>query len=243
MKKDTSYSGFGRTEFEKNMSKFVEENIAVTPARFDEVKVFISCKNMVLDAYAEELYFNIQTAVSMKGGTFDLTAEEFMKYLITLVKARVDYVQGRSPVVFPTDRIVVPSFLSCVLSNIGKARHLDYGIELVPEMDPSIIESGTYFTEKADVQRISNTLRLTTGIGLEYGEGYTRMREGSFEFMTMTMMGEYIYSISKDSHPVYALLSSALGVRGIEAVLSPRITYGSVRHLANLVRGLAVLKV
>jgi hypothetical protein len=230
--------------FFKNMQKVVEENVAITPAQFDEVEVEIHCRNEVLDSYIESLFFNLQTAIAMKGGKFDLSVEEFESYIFTLIKSRVDYVnrnRGRNkPTVFPTERIVVPSYLSCVLSNIGRARHTDYGIELLPKM---VVGEDIKFLEKKEMVKISNQLKMLKGIGFEYAEGYTRSTDGSFEFMTMTMMDGYVRSISKDSHPVYALLSSTLNVRGIETVLSPRISYGSIKHLVNLVQGLTALKV
>jgi hypothetical protein len=175
----------------------------------------------------------------MKGGELKLTVEEFSAYIYTLIKSRVDYVNRSNPVVFPTELIVVPSYLSCVLSNIGRARHLDYGIDLMPVMAEEELPT----LEKKEVIRISNHLKMLKGIGFEYAEGYTRATDGSFEFMAMTMIDGYVRTVSKDPHPVFALLSSTLNVRGIEAVLSPRVSYGSIKHLVNLVQGLTALKV
>lgn len=224
----------------KDVMNYIEKNVSPMPANFDEVKVEMRCDTMILNTYVEELYSNIQMAVSMKGGTFNITVEEFTKYVNTLVKMRIDYVRGERVLCGPTERIVVPAYLSCVLSNIGRARHLDYGIELIPYIE---VKKDDVYTEKPDFMRISNALRLLRGIGFEYADGYTRSKEGSFDFMTMSLMDGIVKNISKDPHPVYALLSSTLGVRGIETVLSPRISYGMENHLANLVRGLATLKV
>jgi hypothetical protein len=227
----------------KDMMNYVGKLVVSAPVGYDEVKVVIDPTSKVLEAYVEELYFNIQTSVSLTGGNFGVTEEEFILYCHTLVKYRVDYVcsgRGKSVKVpfGPTERIVVPSYLSCVLQNIGRAVHAEFGLEFMPEM-----KEGLKYLEPDEMRRISNSLKLLKGIGLEYAEGYSRNKDGSLDFMTMSLMDGMVRNISKDPHPVYALLSSTLGVRGVETVLSPRITYGNVDHLTSLVRGLAALKV
>jgi len=225
----------------KDVMNYIEKNVSPMPAEFTEVSVEVDFNSPVLDTYVDELYSNIMMAVEMKGGVFNIQEEEFVKYINTIIKMRVDYVCGFKVMMGPTERLVVPSYLSCVLSNIGRARHLDYGVELVPKLVSQLKDQ--VFDKKSDLISISNALRLLKGIGFEYAEGYTRSKEGSFDFMTMTLMDGMVRNISKDPHPVYALLSSTLNVRGVESVLSPRISYGSQAHLANLVRGLATLKV
>jgi len=222
----------------KDVMNYVEQNVSARPAQFDEVKVQISTNTEVLATYIDELYSNIRMAVSLKGGDFGIDVDTFTKYIHTIIKTRVDFVVGNKILFGPTERVVVPSFLSCVLSNIGRARHIDYGIELIPDY-----KGGDVFTNKTEFMRVSNQLKILKGIGFEYAEGYTRSKEGSFDFMTMALIDGTVRNISKEPHPVYALLSSTLGVRGVETVLSPRITYGSETHLASLVRALAVLKV
>lgn len=223
----------------KDVMSYIEKNVAPTPAAFDEVSVTVSCESKVLSTYVDELYSNIVMAVSMKGGTFTVSFDDFSKYINTIIKARIDYVNGERSIFGPTERFVVPSYLSCVLSNVGRARHIEYGIELFPKIEGDV----EVFKDKASAMRISNALKLLRGIGFEYAEGFARSKEGSFDFMTMTLMEGIVRNVSKDPHPVFALLSSTLNVRGIETVLSPRISYGREEHLANLVRGLAVLKV
>jgi len=227
----------------KDVMSYIEKNVAPTPAAFDEVAVTVDCESKVLSTYVDELYSNIVMAVSMKGGDFPISFDDFKKYINTIIKSRVDYVNypgnGKRSIFSPTERFVVPSYLSCVLSNVGRARHVDYGIELYPKF----IGNVEVFEDKASAMRVSNALKIIKGIGFEYAEGFTRSKEGSFDFMTMTLMEGIVRNISKDPHPVFALLSSTLNVKGVETVLSPRISYGREEHLANLVRGLAVLKV
>lgn len=226
-----------RNPYLQDVMNFVEKSVSAMPAKFDEVEVVINPKSKTFVAYTDELYANITMAISMKGGVFNVTHEEFVKYCENLISLRVSYVRKERISFGPTERIVVPSFLSLILSNIGIARHVDYGIELVPK-----IEQVEKLTD-VEMRRISNSLKLLKGMGFEYAEGYARDREGSLEFMTFALIDGMVYSISKDSHPVYALLACTLGIRGIEGVLSPRVSYGMEEHLLSLVRVLATLKV
>jgi hypothetical protein len=224
----------------KDVMGYAAENIIATPAEFSEVNVNINLGAKVLTTYVEELYSNLAMAVRLKGGEIRFDEGTLKKYVNTLIRERVKYVRGERVIIGPTERVVVPSYLSCVLSNVGKARHLDYGVELTPKLTDGEFE---FMDDKTEILTFSNGLKLLKGIGFEYAEGYTRDRDGSFEFMTFSLMDGVVKSISKDPHPVYALLSSTLSVRGIETVLLPRISYGSENHLAGLVRTLASLKV
>lgn len=224
----------------KDVMGYAAENIVATPAEFSEVSVEINLGAKVLTTYVEELYSNLAMAVRTKGGDLSFSEEDFRKYINTLIRERVRYVRGERILIGPTERVVVPSYLSCVLSNVGRARHLDYGIELTPKLTDG---SFPLFDSKAEILSFSNKLKMLKGIGFEYAEGYTRDRDGSFEFMTFSLMDGVVKNISKEPHPVYALLSSTLCVRGVETVLLPRISYGSEGHLAGLVRTLASLKV
>lgn len=224
----------------KDVMGYAAEHIIATPAEYSEVDVMVNLNGKVLVTYVEELYSNLAMAVRLKGGELQFEEADLKKYVNTLIRERIRYVRGERIIVGPTERIVVPSYLSCVLSNMGKARHLDYGIELTPKLTDGDFP---FFDNKSELISFSNRLKMLRGIGFEYAEGYTRDRDGSFEFMTFSLIDGVIKNISKEPHPVYALLSSTLSVRGVETVLLPRITYGTEGHLAGLVRSLASLKV
>lgn len=221
----------------KDVMSYVEKTVGPSPAKFDVVNVKIDCQSKTFVVYVDELYSNIMMALSLRGGTLSITKNDFISYCENLVRIRIDYVNRRRIGIGPTERIVIPSYLSLLLTNIGLARHLDYGLELQPEYSEIKVLSDDH------MRSISNALKLLKGIGFEYAEGYSRDREGSFDFMAFALIDGMVYTITKDSHPVYALLACTLGIRGVESVLSPRVTYGSESHLMNLVKILATLKV
>lgn len=122
-----------------------------------------------------------------------------------------------------------------LLDNIGRAVDQDLGVELLP----CAVEAPL---TREEVEAISGKLKVLSSYGFEYGIGFSRDRHGSWDFMAMTLIDGEIRRHNQESHPVYALLASTLGIKGVEAVLSPRVTYGNEKHLSSVVRGLASLK-
>lgn len=221
---------------------FAEKRICATPVSFETTEVSIQLDAVVLTEYKAELYASWDQAASMRGFELSFSEEELSKYIDMIIITRVEYTRGRKVLVKPVDGFAVPSFLSCILSNIGLARNADLGIELVP-----VVERGQRTVSPNEIDydfmvKISRAIKVLGRIGVEYAEGYTRSRDGSYEFMSMAMIDDYVRNVANTAHPVYALMASVLGVRGIEAVLSPRVNYGSVNHMKTLVRHLAQVK-
>lgn len=218
------------------LKAFVSERLTATPDKYDRVAVSINTNAKVLTTYKAELFSEWSLACQVLGRSMLFTQEELSRYIDMLVQTRVSYVQGKRVEISPTDRIAVPAYLSLVLSNVGLAQDSTQGIELYPEMVNEIQ------IDKEFMLDISRKIRILSNIGIEYADGYVRSRDGSFEFMSMALIDDYVRTWTKDAHPVYALLSSTLAIRGIEAVLSPRINYGSEAHMVSLVRHLAAVK-
>lgn len=219
--------------------KLAEESVTPAPNSFDEVDVFIDPYAEVLTEYVTELYSNLENVVTMRGGILGFDEDQLLQYCSNLVVIRVDYVNGHRPMYRPNDSVAVPAYLSVVLSNIGKASHIDLGVELRPVVEddkrPKISPD--------EMMALSRKLMALGSFGFEYAKGYERSREGSYDFMTMTVMKGMVLATTRDSHPVNALLAASINMRGIEIILSPRITYGSVAHFKSLIRHLAALKV
>lgn len=218
------------------LKAFVEGRLVATPVSFDRTEVKIDLNAQVLTEYKRELFASWNQAVAMKGLTLGFVEKDLSDYIDMLVILRVDYVNGKRVDVKPTDGMVVPSFLSLILSNVGLARNPELGIEVYPVVIAEV---------KIDPEfmwKISRCIRTLSSTGIEYAEGYTRSRDGSYDFMSMALIDDYVRNASNQAHPVYALMACTLGVRGIETVLSPRINYGLQSHMRSLVRHLAATK-
>jgi len=224
-----------------SLKRFSEERIVAAAVNFDAVNVRIDLGADILTTYSKELYASWDQSASIRGWSIPFAEEELLEYVRALVKIRVDYCAGKRVEIRPTDRIAVPSFLSVVLSNVGLARDIDLGIELRPTLakDTPQVRDG----DVTWLEGFSRKIKALAPLGVEYAEGYTRSRDGSYDFMTMALLEGEVRNISKQPHPVFALLASTLGVRGIETVLSPRVSYGKANHFDSLIRNLAATKV
>lgn len=219
---------------------FAEKHITPVPAEYQVVDVNVDLTSAVLQAYGSELYSNIESTVEVRGGRVPFTEQEMHDYLGMLVRMRVDYVNGSRVPFRPTDVIAIPSFVSVVLQNLGVVHHLELGLELRP-----VIEGEKKAWSEDDIalmQKVSRGIMSMGNYGLEYAKGYDRNKEGSFDFMAMSVLNDSVMGTTRDVHPVNALLASTLSLTGIEVALSPRIVYGTVSHFTHLVRHLASLK-
>jgi hypothetical protein len=219
---------------------FAEKHITPVPAEYEVVEVKVDLMSEVLDAYGSELYSNIENSVLMRGGRVPFTEQELHDYLSLVVRMRVDYVNGRRVPFRPTDVIAIPSFVSVVLQNLGVVHHLELGLELRPVIEG---ENKAWSEEDTSLMlKVSRGIMSLGNYGLEYAKGYDRNKEGSFDFMAMSVLNDMVMGTTRDTHPVNALLASTLSISGIEVALSPRIVYGSVNHFTHLVKHLASLK-
>ena len=216
--------------------KLAEKHVPVVPAEIEVVDVVLRPTAEVLLTYVSELVANVENAVSMSGGTLTLTEDDLQYYIQVLLQTRCDYVNKKRVDFRPTENLYIPSFVSLVMSAIGVVFQIDLGVELRPKME-SLVK-----IDKERVYSISRKIAALGKVGVEYSKGYERSTDGSFDFMAMACIGSIIKSYTKESHPVYALLSSFVETRGAEAVLSPRITYGTLKHMSMLIRIVAGTK-
>jgi hypothetical protein len=220
---------------------FAEKHITPAPADYEVIDVEVKLVTDVLSSYGSELFNNIQGVIDMRGGNLPFSEDELQKYLSLLVRLRVAYVNNKRVPYRPTDLIAVPAFVSVVLQNLGVVHHLELGLELRPVINGDNCETWS----EEDLRLMTKVSRGITALGnygLEYAKGYDRMKEGSFDFMTMSVLKDKVMGITREAHPVYALLASVLNLTGIEIALSPRIIYGSITHFKRLVAHLATLK-
>lgn len=70
--------------------------------------------------------------------------------------------------------------------------------------------------------------------GYQYSDGYLKDRFGTFDFMAMQMVGDYVMRHESSTHPVYGLLSSILEPHLVCSALSPLVRYGNKAYLRGL---------
>jgi hypothetical protein len=217
------------------LKKVSEMHIIPAPCDYDVVEVYIDLESKVMKAYVAELHAQLDVKVSLMGGQMPVTYEELYDYCKTLIAIRVQTVRKEPNMLRSAVRLGIPSYLFVVIDNLGVAVDRKLGVELTPAK----IEPTLPVEKMVDISRKLNQLAV---YGYEYTESFPRGDYGSWDFMAMTVIEGFVKRHSDEAHPVYALLASTLGLKGVEAALSPRCHYGLEEHLASVVRGLASLK-
>jgi hypothetical protein len=209
--------------------------MTTAPRSYDVVEVTVNLESQVLSNYTQALFENLENAVVSRGGQLTFSNEELLEYVQSLIAARIGYVTHTDITVRPMDNVCVPSYIAVLLSNIGKAVDHGLGVELVPASVKSPLT-------KDEIISFSRKLVSLSNFGFEYSDGYSRDKFGSWDFMAMTLIEDEVLRHDNVAHPVYALLAATVGLKGVESALSPRVTYGSSNHLAQLVSAVATLK-
>lgn len=236
-----------KSNWESSIEAIAERDVVPVTQPEQTIEVFISSETEVFKEYSRRLYLSFAGAARLRGGTFPVAQEELEAYLRTFLKSRVDWVRSRtmnerleSNALRPNVRLAVPAFFTCVLGAIGESVDRERRLRLIPKWDD--LDAGPFLTFE-DMQRISAELVAYESIGFEYGEGYHRDTDGTWEFMSLVVMENKVLGHRREEHtPTDALLASVVGVRGLEAILLPRINYGDLTVFTGLMDALARFK-
>jgi len=174
-----------------------------------------------------EVEFNYVSSLST---SVPFTFEQFQQYVTFLVICRVNYVNGVQTIISPTDRVVVPSFLSLLLGNIGKCFDTKLGIQLTPTIHNDV-QPSDWIVQNWYV--ISNFLFSLRNSQYQFSLGYERDRNGSYDYMSMHVVLNCVRNESDKPHPAYALMAATLNLTHSRTVFFPRYNYGSVDDLQH----------
>lgn len=237
---------------EVRLRELSEKVLTPQALSYQRVAVDLLSAGCLFGDYVEEEFRAVTQMIELRGGHLNLsftkkvddvegeeatyvattlTKADFFKYCNTLLKTRVDWVNGTRALFHPATPIAVPSFLSLLMSNIGLAEDYERGIVLYPQYSPKDV-----FVEK-EMLSISALLHgLSQSFRYEVASGYKRDKMGSWELMAMQLIGGVIVSDDNKAHPVYATMCSVLGLKMLEEVLLPRVRYADVNLLRQLLR-------
>lgn len=186
---------------------FAELNFGTKPttASFETISVKIVPEVMLADyalAYANE--FHRRNPV--KAEAVNLTKEELQDYFTGLLIIRVQYVNGACKVWREAKQLLIPTWIEFTLSQIGKVVDADRGLCFVPTIEGIV--------DISKLLAVSDKLRsfLPDGISL-HKDAFPRSTEGDVETMSMAVIGQYVYSQSKDAHPISSYVASFLGFK------------------------------
>jgi len=235
----------------------VASEISPRADHFKIIDVKISPNSVAMVWAIESLLRAISRTVRHTGGEISFTDQELMRYIFTIVRSRIDQVNGEHrPVIKATEKRAVPALISASLEQLGRVTVVDYKLELRPVWSETItvLEDGktietpipfpdglsawTYsrsLEDQADIARISTELFSLEEYGFVMASGYATDVYGSFDVMAMELVGDEIRSITNTSHPVYSIFAAILGVTGISQFMSPPIRYADIYQIRSMI--------
>lgn len=206
----------------------VSDQFTPGAAPYEVVQVTLDVRG--LTPYVDALYERMQADLGLQGGgaTIDLSYEEMMLYVKTLLSSRIRYSvgwgrgQGREPVVKYNDAsLVVPVFLAEVLENVGRVILDSVGIELVP-VDPY---KNDELLDVDQFRAVCRKLRRLERFGWVFAKAYKRKAEGDASFMSMQCVDGMVRSHTDRTPLVKAVFAYFLGMVQTRILLGHRIEY------------------
>lgn len=163
-----------------------------------------------------------------------LDEEELEHYIQGLIWMRVQYVRGLLPVDVRhryRDRWVIPSLVSVLIQQIGKAYDEEHSIKMEP----------ITALPAPDLTRMTQTsqkLRILGRVGLAVGECLPTTEWGSYDFMTTCVIENIITAIDVEVAPINAFFCALTENEILEDIFSPRLSYGHTNRYAAFVESL-----
>lgn len=158
----------------------------------------------------------------------DLTVEDLLHYLETLVWMRVEkcteeYSNGFKQYLKIQRNVAVPVLMYQVLISIGRAYDKEFNLEFMPAF--SVDQD--HILSVDEMAAISDLFRMFENSGLKVVYGIPNDPEGELEFMAMTVIEGEIRSYRRN-HPVYGFLAAFVASRSLSEItgMMSRIIYG-----------------
>jgi hypothetical protein len=207
------------------------KGIVIRPVDFQVVDVAINLNEGLL-VWIQQYYEAIELRLNQQGANMvPFTMEELTLYVKTLIRSRVAWTRNDPGMILHySERVVVPSFLSFVLSGLGRVELPELGIELRPAYI-----SDEVMTKEAAIM-FSAKLKPLSSLGFEFAEGYSRDKTGAMDLMVLQMVEGQILSHTDKGHPAYAVAAYFLGLLQVVNLLGPRVLYGTREQMRMILR-------
>lgn len=211
-----------------NVESFSTMNFGTKPttSELETIAVEIDPKLMLHDyarAYAMEFY----RRNPVRAEAVNITEEELAEYFTSLVALRVQCVQGKCKLWREAKALLIPAWVEFTLSQIGEVVDTDRGLRFIPTFEKDVDIDAMLST--------SNKLRsfIPDGVVLNK-DALPRGIEGDYETMSMAIIGNYVNSQSKDSHPIASYVAAFLGFKLLEETsfkMLYRVRYDDVQFI------------
>jgi hypothetical protein len=203
----------------------------IRPSVGSELPVLIVVDNADLAEFSDRIWSQIDTSVALRGGSWDVTASQLLKYFATAIHTRVSHVNrqrrgaGRTELnmvrtgLTVHDKWMIPFPMQHVISSIGVNTVGDGDVLVYPVWD----EGGDQFLlSLQEQQEITRKLRVLEALGMRFARALEQNNEGVVKVMTLTFSvsesdpnGEWIGN--ETFTVVDALSASIAGIRTADA--------------------------
>lgn len=214
-----------------NGEPFANLNFGTKPtsAALEEICVEID-PNMMLNDYAKAYVNEFHRRNPARAAAVNVTEQELQMYFTGLLLIRIETVNGNCKHWREAKQLLIPSWIEFTLSQIGEVVDVDRGLRILPTMQ------GHYDIEA--LLTVSEKLRYFTADGIcLHRDAFPRDKAGDEETMTMAIIGQYVYSQSKDSHPIASYVASFLGFKLLEETtfkMLYRVRYDDIKFIRSM---------
>lgn len=200
-----------------------------TSASFESISVEIDPK-MMLNDYAKAYVQEFHRRNPVRAEAVGLTEEELYDYFVGLIAIRIESINGGCKVWREAKQLLIPSWIEFTLSQIGEVVDVDRGLRFIPTLKHQI-----------DINKllaVSDKLRafIADGVSL-HKDAFPRGTEGDPETMSMAIIGQYVYSQTKDAHPIASYVASFLGFKLMEEAtfkMLYRVRYDDISFIKSM---------
>lgn len=215
-------------------AKGYAERMLVGTSIEQEAVISLDGKSIVFAGYAELTYAEMRSETSYYGTELPLALDEWVNYLKTFLSSRISHCNydSRNIVVYPSDYLRIPAFFELALEQIGRVTDELTGKTLVPKFEAEDDWKPLTIEQCKDISRRLAPLETR---GFSFSKGYIKDRKGSWEFMSMEVLNGVVRALSRDYHGLYAMFAGLLHNRGISAVMTPQINYGTMDAVRRMV--------
>lgn len=167
------------------------------PARERVQYMLVVATNGDLETFSRTIYNQLHAGMSSRGGSFNLPEEDLLKYIVTAIKVRIEFVTSRTAPGYRdlgnaptglrvTEGWALPTPVHDLLSSLGKVS-LDGGdTTIVPVWDGS---ANDLVLPLAERDRITLILRsVFSALGITYQTDISRDEEGRHAVMVLTYL-------------------------------------------------------
>lgn len=190
-----------------NNEAFANLNFGTIPTtvKLDEVSINLD-SSIILKQFAVAYAKDLARRQPVRAKEVNLTAEELYEYFQGLLKIRVDSIHGTCSVWRQAKALYMPCWIEFVLTQIGIVVDRERGLKLDPKFEFTLDMEKM----KETSERLSSFMTGEGAVVL-VKDAFPRKEEGDMETMSMAIIGDYVCSMAKTSHPIASYVAGFLG--------------------------------